>query len=327
MVLLGFADDVLNLKWKYKLILPAMSCLPLMTVYYAVSANTWIRLPKLILEFMPASLANLLSLQGESINIGILYYGFMIVLAIFFTNSINILAGINGLEVGQSLIIGASILANSLYQLTGLETPYPGHLEHHLYCIYFICPFLGASYALYQWNKYPSRIFVGDTYCYFAGMVFAVISILGHFSKTCALFFIPQLLNFLYSLPQLFKWIHCPRHRLPKLQPDTGLLEMRLVPLDIDKLSPLTVKILKIFHRAGLVYLSSSPDLKKTPFSADADSKILYMNNLTLINLILYWTGPLPESQLTSLLLGLQVFCTMIAFFVRYYLVYLLYPV
>lgn len=64
--------------------------------------------------------------------------------------------------------------------------------------------------------RYPSRAFVGDTFCYFAGMTFAVVGILGHFSKTMLLFFIPQVLNFLYSLPQLFHVIPCPRHRLPR---------------------------------------------------------------------------------------------------------------
>lgn len=63
--------------------------------------------------------------------------------------------------------------------------------------------------------RYPSRVFVGDTYCYFAGMTFAVVGILGHFSKTLLLFFLPQIINFLYSCPQLFKFVPCPRHRLP----------------------------------------------------------------------------------------------------------------
>lgn len=53
---------------------------------------------------------------------------------------------------------------------------------------------------------------------YFAGMTFAVVGILGHFSKTLLLFFIPQIINFLYSLPQILQiWgIKCPRHRLPR---------------------------------------------------------------------------------------------------------------
>jgi len=47
-------------------------------------------------------------------------------------------------------------------------------------------------------------------------MTFAVTGILGHFSKTMLLFFIPQVFNFIFSAPQLFKIVDCPRHRMPK---------------------------------------------------------------------------------------------------------------
>lgn len=64
---------------------------------------------------------------------------------------------------------------------------------------------------------------MGDTYCYFAGMTFAVVAATGHFSKSLLLFLIPQLLNFLVSIPQLLPkrfpaWarVPCPRHRLPR---------------------------------------------------------------------------------------------------------------
>ena len=36
-----------------------------------------------------------------------------------------------------------------------------------------------------------------------AGMTLAVVAILGHFSKTLLLFFLPQIVNFLYSCPQV----------------------------------------------------------------------------------------------------------------------------
>lgn len=63
--------------------------------------------------------------------------------------------------------------------------------------------------------SYPSRVFVGDTWCYFAGQVLACAGVLGHFSKTLLLFFIPQVFNFIFSCPQLFGIVPCPRHRLP----------------------------------------------------------------------------------------------------------------
>lgn len=66
---------------------------------------------------------------------------------------------------------------------------------------------------------------MGDTYTYFAGMVFAVVGILGHFTKTMLIFFIPQIINFVLSFPQLIGIVVCPRHRLPKLNRATLKLE------------------------------------------------------------------------------------------------------
>ena len=85
---------------------------------------------------------------------------------------------------------------------------------------------------------------MGDTFTLFAGMALAVAvrcalvsgavrlgadavaaqGILGHYSETLLLFFAPQIFNFVYSTPQLFRFVPCPRHRLPRLDPATGLL-------------------------------------------------------------------------------------------------------
>ena len=97
--------------------------------------------------------------------------------------------------------------------------------KQHLISISFLLPFLMSTLALLKYNKYPSKVFVGDTFCYFAGMTFAMAGILGHYSKTMLLFFIPQILNFLISLPQLFGFVKCPRHRLPKYNPKEDVLE------------------------------------------------------------------------------------------------------
>ena len=87
----------------------------------------------------------------------------------------------------------------------------------HIICIlYQVCCFCHLYYLYVYICRYPSRVFVGDTLCYFSGMLFAVVAILGHFSKTLLLFFIPQVFNFVFSVPQLFRFVPCPRHRLPR---------------------------------------------------------------------------------------------------------------
>ena len=45
---------------------------------------------------------------------GVLYYVYMLMLVIFCTHTINILAGINGIEAGQALVIAISVLLNDL---------------------------------------------------------------------------------------------------------------------------------------------------------------------------------------------------------------------
>lgn len=210
MILLGFADDVLDLKWRYKMVLPLIASLPLLANY---QGSTWVRLP------IPAGSALGIALP-RLLDLGYLYHMYMAMLSIFCSNAINILAGINGLEVGQSFIIGCSIL---LYNALRLAGGYWGSLEnsdvvetHVLLSIDLVLPFIGVAGGILRHNWYPSKVFVGDTFCYFAGMTFAMAAILGNYSKTLLLFFIPQLINFLYSVPQLIGVVYCPRHRLPK---------------------------------------------------------------------------------------------------------------
>ncbi|OLY82189.1 UDP-N-acetylglucosamine-dolichyl-phosphate N-acetylglucosaminephosphotransferase [Smittium mucronatum] len=201
MVFLGFADDVLNLRWRFKLILPTIASIPILMVYYVSFGVTHVIVPRPFRDLL-----------GVSIDLNAFYYVYIGMMSVFCTNSINILAGINGVEVIQSIVISVCIIINNLLHIlySKNETVY-----YHSLSLCLMIPFLSVSLALYQWNKYPARVFVGDTYCYFAGMAFACVGILGHFSKTLLLFFLLQILNFIYSLPQLFRIVPCPRHRMP----------------------------------------------------------------------------------------------------------------
>lgn len=53
-------------------------------------------------------------------------------------------------------------------------------------------PLAATTSALLLFNWYPSEVFVGDTFTYFAGMAIAVAGILGHFSETLLILLIPQ---------------------------------------------------------------------------------------------------------------------------------------
>jgi len=306
MLLLGFADDVLDLKWRHKLLLPSMASLPLLMVYYVTTNRTDIVVPTMLRWIL-----------GYNIKLGLLYYLYMGMLAVFCTNAINILAGINGLEVGQSIIIASSIAFFNLMSLSG------GLAHHHKFSLYFLSPYITTSLGLLAHNWYPSQVFPGDTFCYFSGMTFAVVAILGHFSKTLLLFFIPQVINFLYSVPQLFHLIPCPRHRLPKYNKETDTVTFSLACFEKQKLSALGNVILSLLSVTRLA------SIKKVDVKIDNDSddtvEMVECNNLTLINLVLRLTGPIKEEKLTILLLVLQLFSSLVAFTIRYPLAFLLY--
>jgi hypothetical protein len=103
--------------------------------------------------------------HGALVDLGLLYYVYMGLLAIFATNSINIYAGINGLEAGQALIIGIAVLTANVYELsTGVDA-----LSPHLFSALLAMPFIATTLGILVYNTYPATVFVGDTYCYFAG--------------------------------------------------------------------------------------------------------------------------------------------------------------
>ncbi|PNI65905.1 DPAGT1 isoform 10 [Pan troglodytes] len=285
----------------HELLLPTAASLPLLMVYFTNFGNTTIVVPK---PFRP--------ILGLHLDLGILYYVYMGLLAVFCTNAINILAGINGLEAGQSLVISASIIVFNLVELEG------DCRDDHVFSLYFMIPFFFTTLGLLYHNWYPSRVFVGDTFCYFAGMTFAVVGILGHFSKTMLLFFMPQVFNFLYSLPQLLHIIPCPRHRIPRLNIKTGKLEMSYSKFKTKSLSFLGTFILKVAESLQLVTVHQSET---------EDGEFTECNNMTLINLLLKILGPIHERNLTLLLLLLQILGSAITFSIRYQLVRLFYDV
>ncbi|KAK4800949.1 hypothetical protein SAY86_021436 [Trapa natans] len=209
MILLGFMDDVLDVPWRVKLILPSFAALPLLMAY---AGHTTIIIPKPLIPYVGI----------EVLDLGWIYKLYMGLLAVFCTNSINIHAGLNGLEAGQTVVISGAILIHNIMQIGASADP--EYKQAHAFSIYLVQPLLAVSLGLLSYNWYPSSVFVGDTYTYFAGMTMAVVGILGHYSETLLIFFLPQILNFLLSLPQLSGYVKCPRHRLPRFDPQTGLL-------------------------------------------------------------------------------------------------------
>uniref|UniRef100_A0A7S3LLJ7 UDP-N-acetylglucosamine--dolichyl-phosphate N-acetylglucosaminephosphotransferase n=4 Tax=Aplanochytrium stocchinoi TaxID=215587 RepID=A0A7S3LLJ7_9STRA len=289
-VLLGLCDDIIDIKWKHKLQIGAFMALPLLISY---QGGTTILIPEIgpLRKFFNDNksmgdtfIGNLLQIEidgeGSLFDLGFLYYVYMFVLIVFCTNSINIYAGINGLEVGQSVVMACSVSVVNLLELTwrggSQEDILSGDGRNHLFSLMLMLPFISTSLALLKFNFYPAKVFVGDVYPYYAGMTLATSAILGHFAKSLFLLMVPQLLNFVYSLPQLFHFVPIPRHRLPKINLKTGFVEASKVAPNDDRA------------------------------------------NMTLLCAALRLFGPMHERTLCIVLLTFQVLCACLGIGFRY---------
>lgn len=145
-------------------------------------------------------------------------------------------------------------------------------------------------------------------------MAFAVVGIQAHFSKTLLLFFLPQIFNFLLSCPQLFGLVACPRHRVPRFDPDTNLLHPSTVAFERPP-SARTTSTLRLLSLLGLTRLTTHP---KT-------GQIFEASNLTILNWFLVRLGPMTEKQLVQVLCAAQVAGSVFAFMIRYGLAGLVY--
>ncbi|SPO28744.1 related to ALG7 -UDP-N-acetylglucosamine-1-phosphate transferase [Ustilago trichophora] len=358
-IVLGFLDDVFDIRWRYKLPIPIISSIPLLMVYYAGGGLTSVVVPR-----WPFFLRHLI---GSSIlDLGPLYYLYMSLLSTFCTNSINILAGINGVEVGQALIISLSLCLNDALYLdsrAGMAGSRSSKelLRRHLFSLYLLLPLCGVCLALLKWNRYPSKVFVGDTFCYFAGMVFSTVGILGHFSKTVLLFFLPQVVNFLLSCPQLFGMVPNPRHRVPRFDADSGCLYPSIQyfasgDVEVDKMlentsqgelwkaGMMTSLMLETLATMGLVQLDYWDGGNQKGKGGNKKRMIKSTTNLTLLNAILVlrgvrhkpdakkhhekpFQGPnITESALWIHTMVLQLIASTLAFAIRYWLASLVFP-
>ena len=76
----------------------AVSTVPLLTVYFIVNGETSVLLPKFLRGFDITIFDFTLLSKGGILQLGPVYYCYLLALIIFCLNAINILSGVNGLE-------------------------------------------------------------------------------------------------------------------------------------------------------------------------------------------------------------------------------------
>jgi UDP-N-acetylglucosamine--dolichyl-phosphate N-acetylglucosaminephosphotransferase len=122
-----------------------------------------------------------ISILGNSVHLPYLFYPLVLVPVGFIgaTNAVNLLGGFNGLEAGMGLVSMATLAYFTL------GTPFFPMV---------VIP-MGAMLAFLAFNRYPSKIFPGDTLTYLMGGIFATVAVLGRFQTVTILIMLPYLLE------------------------------------------------------------------------------------------------------------------------------------
>lgn len=122
------------------------------------------------------------------VNLGILYPLLFVPFGIAGASTVyNFLAGFNGLEAGQGILI-LSFLSFVAYKVS----------SSYLAVIGLIM--VAALIGFYLYNKNPARVFPGDSLTYSIGALIAIMAILGNFEKIAVIVFIPYIIEMILKL-------------------------------------------------------------------------------------------------------------------------------
>jgi len=150
-------------------------------------------------------------------NLGILYPLFLIPLGIAgASTTYNILAGYNGLEAGQGILI-LSFLSFVSYVSGSAWLTVVG-----------LC-MVSSLLVFYYYNKVPAKVFPGDIMTYAIGALIAGMAILGNFEKIALIVFIPYMIEFFlkargrlkkhsFGIPQKNGTLHMPYDKIYGLE-------------------------------------------------------------------------------------------------------------
>jgi len=169
LALIGLTDDFLGwkhggLSWRFRIFLAFAASIPLVVIN---AGQNIISLPFL-----------------GVVNLGLFYPIILVPLGIAgATISYNFLAGFNGLEAGQGIIILSFI-------------SFVAYLTGNSWLAVMGIAMIAGLLVFYYYNKNPARVFPGDILTWAVGALIAGMAILGNFEKIAVFVFIPYIIEF-----------------------------------------------------------------------------------------------------------------------------------
>ncbi len=183
--LIGIIDDLKALGPKVKPLLTMLACLPILLYTWTLG---------LIPPFLPAYIpAPYLPFLGAA-RLSIVYPLILIPLAIAITsNAVNMSDVFNGVMPLTTIIMFFALLIVSVFMmLIGIAEAGLGLL--------FSSIMIGALFAYYYYNRYPAKVFAGDTGSLLVGAAFGATAIMGRLEIVAIIALLPAIMNAFYSL-------------------------------------------------------------------------------------------------------------------------------
>ncbi|WP_297419849.1 glycosyltransferase 4 family protein [Thermococcus sp.] len=155
--LVGVIDDLVALKQSHKVLLSLLAAIP-----------------AAFLDVSP-----MVDIFGHTLNLGTVYHIFALLFIVGSANLVNLLAGFNGIEIGTSAIALGFLAAITegpvrVVALTGM----------------------GVALGFLWWNRYPARVFPGDTGTLSMGALIGLVGIIGKVEVYAAILLIPHFIDF-----------------------------------------------------------------------------------------------------------------------------------
>jgi len=175
---LGLIDDFLSLSQKIRAFLPIFASIPL--ILSSVGHST-LRIP-----FM------------GNIDFGIWYYIIIIPFTLTISsNAFNMLEGLNGLATGMGIIMSTTLAIVGIIE---------GNIFSNIGTL-FSLSLLGSLIGFFLYNKYPSKVFIGNIGTYFIGATIGSIGITGFMLSSLFFLYIPYAVEFFLKARTKFKGV------------------------------------------------------------------------------------------------------------------------
>lgn len=160
--ILGIIDDLMELRQRVKGLLPFFFGLPLALTLTVTEVH---------LPFY-----------------GMIEFGYVLIILIPLcitcaANSTNMLEGLNGLSVGMNIFMGAVLCILAVFYEAWAT-------------VFLLVPFLCAITVFLLFNKYPAKVFPGDTLTLSMGAVMAAGAIIGNLYFYAFILYLPFILEF-----------------------------------------------------------------------------------------------------------------------------------